>query len=203
MNQLKKKRNLFSIISNIEEFKLMITAIGVCVWVVGTYWFGKLCLYLGEKIFNIPSDFNSDFHLVNCLFTGFMMDVILALIILLMEIFINCIINCINTIKIAKIIQRLPVSIEEIKMLNINSYEPFENFLISLFANRPKNITNETYDMVEHAIFEAIIEYLNIDDTRIRDMPSDGADDPKIKFAKLHSEYMAKYLFKNEEDANE
>ena len=117
------------------------------------------------------------------------------------NILIGVIIDIVRSISVAKILQFLPVSKEEIKSLNIISYESFEAIILNLFKDAPGKISDSSFCMVENALCDTIFEYLKLDNTIVCDFydTTDRSDSPKAEFARQRSEALTKYLFKNNE----
>ncbi len=198
MNQLKKKRSLFSVLMDNECFVLCTFILIIIAWIFGTYYVGKLEQYIEITLFHGSEPLE---HVLSIWMGGFIVESVLAIAIMGIGLLKRGIVNIVKTISVAKILQFLPVSEEEIKILNISSYESFEAALINLFKDAPKEISNSAFFMVERALFDTIFEYLKFDDATVCEFydTTDKSDSPKAEFARLRSEVLTMHLFKNEE----
>lgn len=198
MNQLKKKRNLLSVLMNNECFVLCVFTLMFIGWFFGTYYVGKLEQFIEITLFHGTKPLT---HIVDIWFAGFVVEAGLAIAIMFVNILIGTIIDIVRSISIAKILQFLPVSKEEIKSLNIISYESFEAIILNLFKDASGKISDSSFCMVESVLYDTIFEYLKLDNAIVCDFydTTDRVDSPKAEFAKLRSEALTKYLFKNDE----
>lgn len=146
-NLIKRKTSFWSIIKQLYgEGILVFTAflVGIPAFIFIPYWMGQLFY----KITKFKSE-----GIVDYWFAGFITVSLLAIIIVALLMLIDFIRELIGSLIVANKITYLPTTEEELKSLNINTFDELDTFMLDFFGVHKKTLdTTDLWDLLSYKL---------------------------------------------------